>query len=718
MQLKSEEPHNRQGTHFDAAVRSQLERILGSELFRRSGRLSAFLRFVTEEALSSRGDVLKEHVLGSELYGKGPEFDGSADPIVRVDARRLRDKLREYYAEFPRDPIIITLPKGTYQPAFADNLAAQSPSALKLVSPVEPRRQNRRLLWRTAGVVAGLAVVLAVAAWALIHRPGPAPVHILKLTTFPGQKGAPALSPDGNFVAFASSGPDSTGSTDIWVEAVKGGALRRLTETPQFRETAPAWSPDGTEIAFVRNGQGVFILPQSGGPERKVSDTGNLVGWMPDAKSLLIRDNGGDGPYCIYQVFLNTLARRRLTEPPVGVGDGRFSISPDGTNLAFIRFEHPGVADIYVLPMEGGQPRRLTNWNDGEFAGITWMPNGRELLYSTKGRLWRIPANLAQPGRGSPIESIAGSAENPAISRSRPEQPARLVFQASNALATFRIVDLAAPLYNDVFQAVKPFVAPSDFIGAGAFSPDGSKFMFASGPPPLRLWTSAVDGTAHQQVTSIQASQLSPGSWSPDGQRIVYDAAIDGNNDIFVVDTGGGRPRRLTFEPALDGVASWSRNGQWIYFTSTRAGAIPDIWRVPAAGGEAVRITRHGGIRPQESPDGKYLYYADRPRDGVAGASKLMQVPVGGGPETALLSGLTTFWWSVADAGIFFVTREPAFDAIDRYNFNDHQVVRLGRLAQRAAPISSQLNVSRDGRWALVAQRQIQTDLMLVEDFK
>jgi Tol biopolymer transport system component len=713
----AEEPHGRTGPFIDSVVRSQLERILANELFRRSERLSAFLRFVSEEALSGRGAALKEQVLGSELYGKGPEFDGSTDPIVRVDARRLRDKLREYYAEFPHDPVIITLPKGTYQPSFAENRAAQVSSALTLVTPIESQRLNLRLLWRTAGVVGGAAVVLAIGAWAMVHRATPTHVHALKLTPFPGQKGAPAISPDGNFVAFSSSGPDSTGPTDIWVEAIKGGGLRRLTETPQIRETAPTWSPDGTEIAFIRNGQGVFIVPESGGPEREVSGTGNLVGWMVDGKSLLIRDNGGDGPYCIYQVFLNTLARRRLTEPPVGVGDGKFSISPDGANLAFIRFEHPGVADIYVLPMSGGQPRRLTNWNDGEFGGLAWMPDGRELIYSRR-QLWRIPVSLTQPGRGSPIESIAGSAENPAISRPRAGQPARLVFQASNALATFRIVDLAAPLYNGIFQAVKPFVAPSDFVGGGAFSPDGRKFMFVSGPPPLKLWSSAVDGTARQQVTSIQASQLSPGSWSPDGRRIVYDAAIDGNNDIFVVDAGSGRTRRLTFEPALDGVASWSHDGRWIYFTSTRAGAIPDIWRVPAEGGEATRITRHGGIRAQESPDGKSLYYADRPRDGLAGASKLMQVPVGGGPEMALLGGLTTFWWSVADTGIFFITREPGFDAIDRYNFNDHKVVRLGQLAQRAVPTSSQLNVSREGRWALVAQRQIQTDLMLVENFK
>src|SRR5262249_50660114 len=92
------------------------------------------------------------------------------------------------------------------------------------------------------------------------------------------------------------------------------------------------------------------------------------------------------------------------------------------------------------------------------------------------------------------------------------------------------------------------------------------------------------------------------------GRQIVYAAAIDGNTDIFVMDAGGGRPKRLTFEPSIDGAASWSRDGRWIYFTSSRAGGA-DIWRIPSGGGEAVRITYHGGFRPQESPDRKYLYY-------------------------------------------------------------------------------------------------------------
>jgi hypothetical protein len=102
----------------DAAVRSELENVLASDLFSRSERLSAFLRFVVDETLNGRGDVLKEAVLAHRLYGKDADFDGASSPIVRVDARRLRDKLREYYAGATADPVVISLPKGSYVPAF------------------------------------------------------------------------------------------------------------------------------------------------------------------------------------------------------------------------------------------------------------------------------------------------------------------------------------------------------------------------------------------------------------------------------------------------------------------------------------------------------------------------------------------------------------------------------------------------------------------------
>src|SRR5882724_7845437 len=87
-------------------VRLQLERMVQSDVLCKSARLTAFLTYVVEETLAGRGDELKEQVLATELYQRsGGDFDSASDPVVRVDARRLRDKLREYYASFPSDPI-------------------------------------------------------------------------------------------------------------------------------------------------------------------------------------------------------------------------------------------------------------------------------------------------------------------------------------------------------------------------------------------------------------------------------------------------------------------------------------------------------------------------------------------------------------------------------------------------------------------------------------
>jgi TolB-like protein/Tfp pilus assembly protein PilF len=162
-----------------ALVRSQLETVLASELFSRSERLSGFLRFVVEETLNGRGETLKEPVLAHQLYGKEADFDGAISPIVRVDARRLRDKLREYYANRPSDPVVISLPKGSYVPTFERFGGTSSVSDVKTVaadaappdsvSPPPPpsgaatSSRWRARIWRVAALAGVIAVVLAAA---------------------------------------------------------------------------------------------------------------------------------------------------------------------------------------------------------------------------------------------------------------------------------------------------------------------------------------------------------------------------------------------------------------------------------------------------------------------------------------------------------------------------------------------------------------------------
>jgi dipeptidyl aminopeptidase/acylaminoacyl peptidase len=133
------------------------------------------------------------------------------------------------------------------------------------------------------------AVIAGVLAWRALSIPAEAPAQVLPLVSYPSPEGPPALSPDGNLVAFAWSGQVESGATDIYVKAVGSEALRRLTETPGS-EHSPAWSADGQSIAFVRDGQGVFTMSQLGGAERQVSASGTYVAWARDSKSVLIRD--------------------------------------------------------------------------------------------------------------------------------------------------------------------------------------------------------------------------------------------------------------------------------------------------------------------------------------------------------------------------------------------------------------------------------------------
>jgi len=98
-------------------VRQELKRVLVSKAFRQVNRLPRFLTFIVEETLAGRGDLLKEYPVGVEVFGKESSFDPRMDPIVRVQARRLRMRLATYYQEEGQaDELVIELPKGGYTP--------------------------------------------------------------------------------------------------------------------------------------------------------------------------------------------------------------------------------------------------------------------------------------------------------------------------------------------------------------------------------------------------------------------------------------------------------------------------------------------------------------------------------------------------------------------------------------------------------------------------
>ena len=100
-------------------IREQIERIVSSASFRPCDRLKHFITFVASQALQGKGDQLKEYAVGVQVFRRETAFDPRTDPVVRVQARRLRARLERYYKdEGQQDEIVVDLPKGGYAPVF------------------------------------------------------------------------------------------------------------------------------------------------------------------------------------------------------------------------------------------------------------------------------------------------------------------------------------------------------------------------------------------------------------------------------------------------------------------------------------------------------------------------------------------------------------------------------------------------------------------------
>ena len=643
-------------------------------------------------------------------------------PDTFVDEANLSQQifmLRRILNGDSKDPeYIATVPRRGY--SFVGDAIERPVTEPAVARPV---RRWRRVpaLWLAALTV--VVMLVGVRSW---WRPAGSGPRILSVTALPGLEQHPSISPDGNFVAFSWTGPDVEGRPHIWIKAVDSEAKRRLTETPQA-ESRPAWSPDGREIAFLRAGQGVFVASALGGSERQISKSGSMVGWTPDGRSLLITDRLNDGPRGIFKIDLGTGERRQVTQPSAGMGDWTFAVSPDGSTLAFVRYGRPGISDLYVVPIEGGEGRRRTNW-DAQIGGVAWTPDGRDLLYSVHEAtgldqyLFRIAAEGRAPEHGA--RALHTAAVGPSMSRPAPGVPGRIAFTTGRIDVGLRLIDLGNPGSGEAIGNAQPFADSTRIDCPGRFSRNGTRVAFLSSRTGwVEAWVADDDGSHLRQATTLRATEMLIGGWSPDQRRFAIDAAIAGNSDVYLVSLDGTPPVHLTTEPGFDGLADWSADGRWIYFSSDRSGR-NEIWKVPSAGGPAVQVTRHGGVQAREAPDGRTLYYLDRTppgAGGVSGTSRLMQVPTDGGDEAVVLEGVRFGLWSVTDQGIVFVTIAPAFDALDLYAFADRRVHRIGVLPHRVSRIAglAGLDVSRDGRSALInVTDHWESDIMVADGIR
>lgn len=146
---------------------SSVARVLGSRAFAGSARLTAFLRFICDEALAGRAAQLNEHSIGQRVFGRPECFNPSEDSVVRSGARLLRQRLERYYLEEGgNDSVRIVVPRGSYVPVFVETAGesvgapapvAAAPSPSPLPMPVGARGSRRHVLLAAGGVAAALA---------------------------------------------------------------------------------------------------------------------------------------------------------------------------------------------------------------------------------------------------------------------------------------------------------------------------------------------------------------------------------------------------------------------------------------------------------------------------------------------------------------------------------------------------------------------------------
>jgi Tol biopolymer transport system component len=501
----------------------------------------------------------------------------------------------------------------------------------------------------------------------------------------------------------------------------------RLTTNPAA-DFSPTWSPDGRYIAFSRfseSEKGIFIVPALGGTERKLisADWEGIprpasVVWSPDGKYIAYLDRRSpETPFGIWLLSVANLERRELTSPPQqNVGDWIPAFSPDGQTLAFNRESSAYVCDIYLVPIGGGEPKRIT-FDNHDIGGLAWSADGRDIVFQSYGggeyRFWRIPVTGGTPER----LSLGGNNSCcPTISR----QGHHMAYVQGSFYQNIWKIEMPKP----DGQSIPPTrLFASTMIQQGPqYSPDGKRVVFQAGwsgggGANTEIWSCDSDGRNPLKLTSLESYSGTP-RWSPDGRYIAFDSRMEPpRSAIYVISAEGGKARRVTTGTADDVVPSWSRDGRWIYFASNRTGE-NQLWKVPAEGGEAVQVTKKGGFAAFESRDSRYLYYAK-----YNGEPGIWRVPVDGGEEIPVLDQPRAGcwgYWALVDAGIYYINIEMrSLPTLEFFSFADGRRKQIAQMEKGISKWSPGLAVSPDQRSILYTQvDQNVSDITLVENFR
>jgi serine/threonine-protein kinase len=490
----------------------------------------------------------------------------------------------------------------------------------EVTPPASPGRPGWQLRWALAtALLMGLAALAAfLGGRASLNSRAPVVSRVVRLTTGPAHDNAPAISPDGKWVAYYSN---VRGRNDVWVKYVAGGDPVNLTATSEFALSQSdlgglAVSPDGASIAFdagvVDAGAAPFtswIVPAPlGGVPRKLIANGRAVRWSPDGKRIVYVSPGGSSGDSLWVADADGGNPREIAPRRGGIHRHWPTWSADGRSVYFnnsVVTNNVEPSELYRVDGDGGTPQPvISTVRRAVFPAL--MPDGAGLIYAANPDgvdlgLWWMP--LGRPGDAIRLTTGVGEYAEPYVSADGRSVVATLIdsHQSLVRLSVSGVADV-----DNLPSLTSGHTGDLDPV----LSPSGDRLVFSSTRTGNRnLWSSRGDGSGAKPLTSGPALDERP-AFSPDGQRIAFVSDRGGRRGIWIINADGGAVRLLTNVEVLDTI-SWSPDGSRIVFAV--AGTTPSLQTVRIADGAVQALSTPGpATAPAWSPRGDVIAYQEQ----------------------------------------------------------------------------------------------------------